>query len=487
MSTGKSKRVSKRAVAFISVLITFAAIVTAVFALIYQKRYHATSMRLLRVEGTVNIETANGGTKPVIDNIRFQSGDALSTGADGLASVGLDDTKIITLQNDSRAEFKKKNKKLELKLTKGGLFFEVTEKLSDDESFEISTTTMTVGIRGTSGYVFCDEEGRPSVIITDGKVHIVAKNPDTGEVKETDCEAGHKVTVYTFNDRPKDTVDFKEEEIEVDGLNEFSLKILAENEELLNKVCADTGWSKEEILALAADPNSFIPETDPSESSDETSESSETSAPSDTSEPSDSSSEQDPSGTSEPGATPTPTPKPKKKTTPTPTPTPDPEPSEGSSEPSQSESSEPSESESSEPSSSESSEPSQSESSEPSKSESSEPSKSESSDPSKSESSESESKETEPGETEEPDEGPEIPEDGENDSYSKEYWDPEGNGEIYILRHTISSGDGALAFEYLGYINEDWIPLDRVENDVGGFDLVYLEEDDPIVYYSIPG
>ena len=466
-----------------SVIVVVIAAVVIICLLLNKGGYTATTMRLLRVEGTVNIEDSKGNQKPVIDNIRFQSGDALNTGADGLASVGLDDTKIVTLQNDSRAEFKKKNKKLELKLTKGGLFFEVTEKLSDDESFEISTTTMTVGIRGTSGYVFCDEEGRPSVIITDGKVHIVAKNPDTGEVKETDCEAGHKVTVYTFNDRPKDTVDFKEEEIEVDGLNEFSLKILAENEELLNKVCADTGWSKEEILALAADPNSFIPETDPSESSDETSESSETSAPSDTSEPSDSSSEQDPSGTSEPGETT----KPKKKTTPTPTPTPDPEPSEGSSEPSQSESSEPSESESSEPSSSESSEPSQSESSEPSKSESSEPSKSESSEPSKSESSESESKETEPGETEEPDEGPEIPEDGENDSYSKEYWDPEGNGEIYILRHTISSGDGALAFEYLGYINEDWIPLDRVENDVGGFDLVYLEEDDPIVYYSIPG
>ena len=87
MLTGKNRKVSKKAVAFISVLIAFAAIVTTIFALIYQKGYKATSMRLLRVEGTVNIETANGGTKPVLDNIRFQSGDALNTGADGLASV----------------------------------------------------------------------------------------------------------------------------------------------------------------------------------------------------------------------------------------------------------------------------------------------------------------------------------------------------------------------------------------------------------------
>ena len=83
--------------------------------------YLATTMRLLRVEGTVSIEDSKGGVKPVIDNIRFQSGDALSTGSDGIASIGLDDTKVVTLENDSRAEFFKRSKQLELKLTQGGL------------------------------------------------------------------------------------------------------------------------------------------------------------------------------------------------------------------------------------------------------------------------------------------------------------------------------------------------------------------------------
>lgn len=99
-------------------------IVAAIVIAIVMSRngYLANTMRLLRVEGTVNIENGDGGTKPVIDNIRFQSGDALNTGADGLASVGLDDSKIVTLQNDSRAEFTKSGKRLELKLTKGALF-----------------------------------------------------------------------------------------------------------------------------------------------------------------------------------------------------------------------------------------------------------------------------------------------------------------------------------------------------------------------------
>lgn len=72
------------------------AVIAAVIVVIVISRngYVANTMRLLRVEGTVTIEDSKGGTKPVIDNIRFQSGDALSTGSDGLASVGLDDTKI---------------------------------------------------------------------------------------------------------------------------------------------------------------------------------------------------------------------------------------------------------------------------------------------------------------------------------------------------------------------------------------------------------
>ena len=144
-----------------------------VVAVLSRNGYIATTMRLLRVDGTVTIEDSKGGIKPVIDNIRFQSGDALSTGSDGLASVGLDDTKIITLQNDSRAEFTKQGKHLELNLTKGAVFFNVTEKLQPDETFEIKTSTMTAGIRGTSGMVYYDQQDdRDSLIVTDGASHV---------------------------------------------------------------------------------------------------------------------------------------------------------------------------------------------------------------------------------------------------------------------------------------------------------------------------
>ena len=58
-----------------STFLLIAAIVCiAVFA---RKRYLANTMRLLRFEGTVNIEDGRGVSKPVTGNIRFQSGDSL--------------------------------------------------------------------------------------------------------------------------------------------------------------------------------------------------------------------------------------------------------------------------------------------------------------------------------------------------------------------------------------------------------------------------
>lgn len=306
------------------------AVIAAVIVCIVMAKggYFATTMRLLRVEGTVNIEDSKGGTKPVIDNIRFQSGDALNTGLDGLASVGLDDTKIVTLQNDSRAEFTKKRKQLELRLTKGAVFFEVTEHLKDDETFEIKTSTMTAGIRGTSGYVYFDDGNKTNIILTDGKVIIEGKNPETGETKVAEVNAGQKLTVYTFNDRDTNTVDFTIGDIAPEDLPKEILEDLAGNDELLDKICADTGWDKDGLKGLINDAlNGIEAVPSPTPTEEPTPEPTLTSTPTPTPEPT-------ATPTPEPTSTPTPSPKPKpketkptetnpKETTPTPAPEPD--------------------------------------------------------------------------------------------------------------------------------------------------------------------
>ena len=301
-------------IAAASLVVVLAAVFCVVF---FRNGYLATTMRLLRVEGTVNIEDSKGGVKPVLDNIRFQSGDALNTGADGLASVGLDDKKIITLQNNSRAEFQKKGKHLELKLTKGAVFFNVTEKLKADETFEIKTSTMTAGIRGTSGMIYFDNQdgGRESLVVTDGVVEVSATNPVTGETKTARVEGGNRIKVYLYNDRTEDSVEFELDKMTENDLDNFAVKNIANNDELINRVCDYTGWDKDKLKKALKDIDDK--EADPTLTP--TPEPSETEEPEDKPTPSP---VPTPAPTDVPEPTPTLTPVPTMTSTPKPTATP---------------------------------------------------------------------------------------------------------------------------------------------------------------------
>ena len=251
----KSPKFSKQKITVIVLSVAVVAAVAVVAGILLTRNdYLAKTMRLLRVEGTVNIEDQKGGTKPVADNVRFQSGDALSTGSDGVASVGLDDKKIVTLNNDSRAEFVKNGKHLELKLTKGALFFNVTEKLRSDEKFEIKTSTMTAGIKGTSGIVYYDESdnNRETIAITDGAVEISATNPETGETKTARVEGGQQLKVYLTSD-VGNSISFLLEDICEEDLSIFSLGIIAENDELISRICDYTGWDPDKLKKALKD------------------------------------------------------------------------------------------------------------------------------------------------------------------------------------------------------------------------------------------
>lgn len=316
--TERIKSLSKKANIAIGVIaVVVIAAVAAGIIVFARSSYLANTMRLLRIEGTVNIEDSKGGSKPVSDYVRFKSGDALNTGNDGLASVGLDNAKVVTLQNDSRAEFLKKGKKLELRLTKGSLFFNVMEKLKDDETFEIKTSTMTAGIRGTSGFVYYDpkDAGRETLAVTDGVVEVTATNKDTGETKSTKVTGGQRVKVYLYSDRTVDSVMFKLDEITESDLAGFGLAGLADDDELMDRVSDFNKWNKDKLKqALRGTANTEKPTTatttskptealKPTEAPEPTeiSESAETAAPTSTTAP-------------KATATPKPTRKPTKKT-----------------------------------------------------------------------------------------------------------------------------------------------------------------------------
>ena len=78
------------------IMILLALILAMISGSTMAESYDAGTMRLLRYEGSVEIFDPEGVPRFVLENVRFASGETMQTGEDGIASVGLDDTKIVT-------------------------------------------------------------------------------------------------------------------------------------------------------------------------------------------------------------------------------------------------------------------------------------------------------------------------------------------------------------------------------------------------------
>ncbi|MCR5831512.1 MAG: FecR family protein [Lachnospiraceae bacterium] len=256
----------KKMIMMIVAAVLLVAVAVIIF-IYFRSQIRATTMRILRMEGEVSLED-NGEKKTATENLRLNSGNALSTATKSLVAIGLDDMKIVTLDELSRAEFNQEGRQLDLELTDGSLFFEVRKPLEDDEKMEIRTNTMVVGIRGTSGWVSVEGD-HESLIVCDGHVHVIGRNPNTGETKEIEVYAGQRISTYLYNDRSVDSIMFYVEEVTERDLPEFLLDRLRENPALLDKVCKETGWDKPWILGIEMiTPTPVVEETDDTDEGD---------------------------------------------------------------------------------------------------------------------------------------------------------------------------------------------------------------------------
>ncbi|MER2025891.1 MAG: FecR domain-containing protein, partial [Lachnospiraceae bacterium] len=146
--------------------------------------YTSTTMRLLRYEGTVEIEDASGKPRAVMENARLSSGESMKTAAASSASVGLDEGRIVTLDEKSRVEFKKQDGAVSMNLTEGKIFLDVSEKLGDGETMGVTTATMAIGIRGTIIYA-------SSMPVTDESV----AQMESVDLEGLSPEKGHIVSI----------------------------------------------------------------------------------------------------------------------------------------------------------------------------------------------------------------------------------------------------------------------------------------------------
>ena len=221
--------------------------------------YTSTTMRLLHYEGTVEIEDASGKPRAVMENARFSSGESMKTAAASSASVGLDEGRIVTLDEKSRVEFKKQDGAVSMNLTEGKIFLDVSEKLGANETMDITTATMAIGIRGTIVYVssepVTDETaaGMESVDLkglAPEKGHIVSISQigvleGTAQITYTDnsnrqqsvaVEAGKKATVPEYSEDAEGIPEPAVTELTKEDIEGFVLDQVSSNASIINRV-----------------------------------------------------------------------------------------------------------------------------------------------------------------------------------------------------------------------------------------------------------
>ncbi len=260
LKENKGKK-SKKALIVVIILAVLALIGGLVAFLLNNQKMRAVVIRLILREGTVTMEDAGGKESTLVDNMRLKSGSRLVTGADGMLKLDMDNSKIVTILENSRLAIEKSGKALALDLEDGQMFMNLPTALNEDETFDIRTSTMVVGIRGTAVYL---DENEGELYLLHGRVHVIGHNPTTGGENEIDMEAGMKIRIYLFNDKEgEESVQFFLEPIGPYDLPAELRRIMRGDQELIDSILQATKWSEEEFYDWLDGTDEPDPEPEP--------------------------------------------------------------------------------------------------------------------------------------------------------------------------------------------------------------------------------
>ncbi len=121
--------------------------------------------KVLEIEGDVTVTRSTYGM-PVYAQLMIQSGDMMETAEDGWAVVCLDGDKYLIMEPDTKVNFELEGSPskgmIRIALEKGAIYNDITNLLSDGDSYEITTADGVMAVRGTqfriesSGLMFKD-------------------------------------------------------------------------------------------------------------------------------------------------------------------------------------------------------------------------------------------------------------------------------------------------------------------------------------------
>ncbi|MFI3253485.1 MAG: FecR domain-containing protein [Eubacteriales bacterium] len=154
----------------------------------------ADEMRLENYTGSITLQN-NSEEKAVVLGSRLVTGDNIETMVESNAYVVLDSSKVLRVNETSQVEIVQEDKQLDIHLSKGTVFFNVTSSLSAEESLEFHTNNVVTGVRGTSGIIHFDPVAQiTQIVVLTGIV------TGTTASEEQNIEAGQVAIVETLAD-----------------------------------------------------------------------------------------------------------------------------------------------------------------------------------------------------------------------------------------------------------------------------------------------
>ncbi len=218
----------------------------------------AVTIRLSKTEGKgVSVTTNADKSVKLSDNMRVFNGYKILTDKASYAFFSLDDKRAVKLDKSSEVEVKKSGDKNELYLSSGQLFFNVKEKLKENEEVNLVTSNMVMGIRGTSGVVSTvnvyGSNGEQIYTLTkiqiyDGKAKITVVNPSTGAIETYDLPAGSQLIIKDYTITEDGTVEVIA--LAATDIPSFAALEIIIDAELAKRILDDSNISLEQLKEL---------------------------------------------------------------------------------------------------------------------------------------------------------------------------------------------------------------------------------------------
>lgn len=202
----------------------------------------AVSVKVLKSDGTVAVHNSNGRLVPVVEGMRLYNGYQVVTEEASYAYMALDDSKLATLDAVSDMQLERKGDDLALMLNSGKMFFDVSAKLGNEETMNIHTANVSLGVRGTSGLVEVVDRKHTRVYLFDGQIDGSVTNQINEQKKEIRMTPGMVADFYVYDmNRSGDKCDIIVRSYDAGEIPGFVLREMKKDPALVDRILQSGG------------------------------------------------------------------------------------------------------------------------------------------------------------------------------------------------------------------------------------------------------